>query len=331
VASPDQNRNVADPALPLSKKRSLYRICMMFGSFCCCCDVVEEKPKPKAEESSKNEGKVNVVSPEPEGEEKEKPSDAEAGGKDKEESSNEEAEGNKEETSDAEGEGKDEEAAGKEKSTDTDAEGKEPSSEPDGEEQPSNEEGKGEEEPSKEKEEAEGKGVSTSKSWEETAGGSVAPEQLRVDIGTRDDDDDDDDGEEKSFDQLERVHQDRSKALSRPKLQAKKEEDHLKSELKLEPAEMKGAERRISRMMPSDPSTSSRRLSLQRSQSNMTSRRSSILNNLGEIVAVERPPRTGQHPDYPFENAVFQGGGAKVSIDHIYHMTCYISVISNSS
>eukprot|EP00985_Skeletonema_marinoi_P022959 scaffold14929_cov154-Skeletonema_marinoi.AAC.1 len=49
--------------LPLSKKRSLYRICMMFGSFCCCCDVVEEKPKPKAEESSKNEGKVNVVSP----------------------------------------------------------------------------------------------------------------------------------------------------------------------------------------------------------------------------------------------------------------------------
>jgi hypothetical protein len=170
--------------------------------------------------------------------------------------------------------------------------------------------------------------TSTSKSWEETAGGSVAPEQLGVDTGTRDDDDDNDDGEEKSLDQLEGVHQDRSKALSRPKLQAKEEEDHLKSELKLEPAEMKGAERRISRMMPSDPSTSSRRLSLQRSQSNMTSRRSSILNNLGEIAAVERPPRTGQHPDYPFENAVFQGGGAKVNIDHIYHMTCYISNIS---
>jgi len=152
--------------------------------------------------------------------------------------------------------------------------------------------------------------TSTSKSREETTGGSVAAlisEQLGVDIGTWVDDDD---GEEKSLDQLEGVHQDRSKALSRPKpkLEAKKEEDHLKSEQE-EPAETKGnGRRRSSRRL-------SLNLSLRRSQSNKTARSSSI--DLGEIAAVERPPRAGQHPDYPFENVVFQGGGAKVRIDHI--------------
>ena len=107
-------------------------------------------------------------------------------------------------------------------------------------------------------------------------------------------------------------HQDRSNALSRPKLQAKKEEKHLKSEPeKLEPAEMKkGAER-----LPSRP------LSLQRSSCTMAPL-STNFNLLSETAAVERPPRAGQHPDYPFENVVFQGGGAKVRVDHIiYHMT----------
>lgn len=41
-----------------------------------------------------------------------------------------------------------------------------------------------------------------------------------------------------------------------------------------------------------------------------------------ETAAVQRPPRDGLHPDYPFENVVFQGGGAKVSFDEIYSMNC---------
>eukprot|EP00984_Skeletonema_dohrnii_P015417 scaffold6653_cov71-Skeletonema_dohrnii-CCMP3373.AAC.5 len=57
-----------------------------------------------------------------------------------------------------------------------------------------------------------------------------------------------------------------------------------------------------------------RLISLQRSSCNMTVRSSIMINNLGETPAVERPPRAGQHPDYPFENVVFQGGGAKGAI-----------------
>mmetsp|Transcript_16676 Transcript_16676/g.25278 ORF Transcript_16676/g.25278 Transcript_16676/m.25278 type:complete len:234 (-) Transcript_16676:1668-2369(-) len=125
---------------------------------------------------------------------------------------------------------------------------------------------------------------------------------------------------EQSSHQLQRVNQDRSKALP------------LKSKLKLEPApaEMKDDddERRTRTRRP--PNT--RLTSLQRSSCTMTARRSIFIKNLGETAAVERPPRAGQHPDYPFENVVFQGGGAKarMRIDHIYHyhMTCYIFMIS---
>ena len=60
----------------------------------------------------------------------------------------------------------------------------------------------------------------------------------------------------------------------------------------------------------------SRRLSLQRSSMTMAQSMTS-LNSL-KTAAVDRPPRDGQHPDYPFENVVFQGGGAKVSYDEIY-------------
>ena len=60
----------------------------------------------------------------------------------------------------------------------------------------------------------------------------------------------------------------------------------------------------------------SRRLSLQRST--MTMAQSMTTLNSLKTAAVDRPPRDGQHPDYPFENVVFQGGGAKVSYDEIY-------------
>ncbi len=70
-----------------------------------------------------------------------------------------------------------------------------------------------------------------------------------------------------------------------------------------------------------------RRSSFQRSSCTMNSL--STLNSLKQIAAVERPPRAGVHPDYPFENAVFQGGGAKVRIDHsnlhLYYIYIYMS------
>ena len=60
----------------------------------------------------------------------------------------------------------------------------------------------------------------------------------------------------------------------------------------------------------------SRRLSMQRSS--MTMAQSLTTLSSLKTAAVERPPRDGLHPDYPFENVVFQGGGAKVSYDEIY-------------
>lgn len=66
-----------------------------------------------------------------------------------------------------------------------------------------------------------------------------------------------------------------------------------------------------------------RRNSFQRSSCTMNSL--SGLNCSKQIAAVERPPRAGVLPDYPFENAVFQGGGAKVRIDHSFlHLYCII-------
>ena len=64
----------------------------------------------------------------------------------------------------------------------------------------------------------------------------------------------------------------------------------------------------------------SKRLSMQRSSMTMAQSLTS-LSSL-KTAAVERPPRDGLHPDYPFENVVFQGGGAKVSFDEIYSMNC---------
>ena len=64
----------------------------------------------------------------------------------------------------------------------------------------------------------------------------------------------------------------------------------------------------------------SRRLSMQRSS--MTMAQSLTTLSSLETAAVQRPPRDGLHPDYPFENVVFQGGGAKVSFDEIYSMNC---------
>lgn len=101
-------------------------------------------------------------------------------------------------------------------------------------------------------------------------------------------------------------------ALSKPKLDMELKEKDLKSppKPKLE-EELKEDDERATRIPSNRPHN------LRRSNQFMTGGIMSNVNFLEDLPAVKRPPRAGHHPDYPFENVVFQGGGAKVRVCHI--------------